>query len=180
MPRRSQYQVERQHVHHGWRLVQRFQTTEGCDSTVTCIWPSTVPKTSGSVRRSANSMERQHVHQEWWLMQHFPTTEGCDSYPINYPKTSEFSATACSQYQWNDSTYTRATTMQSFQDNGGCDSTVTPSDHQLPWTSGVQCDCLRQYQWNDSTYTTSGDYSSTSLTTEAATAPSPRIWPSTT
>ena len=64
-------------------------------------------------------------------MQLFKTTEGCDStvtlhLTINYPKTSEFSATVCSQYQWNDSTYTTSGDyVQPFKTTEGCDSTVT-------------------------------------------------------
>jgi 3'-phosphoadenosine 5'-phosphosulfate sulfotransferase (PAPS reductase)/FAD synthetase len=65
-------------------------------------------------------------------MQHFLTTEGCDStvtlhLTINHPKTSEFSATACSQYQVErQHVYHERRLCAAFSlTTEGCDSTVT-------------------------------------------------------
>ena len=56
----------------------------------------------------------------------FRTGVGTLHLTINYPKTNEFSATACSQYKWNNSTYTKSDDyVQLFKTTEGCDSTVT-------------------------------------------------------
>jgi hypothetical protein len=93
-------------------------------------------------------------------------SNGCDSISILHltvhdeipPKT--LTIAACSQYIWNDSTYTESTSHRvAFTASNGCDSVVTlnltinhPVQHQFNDTACIS------YLWNEKTYFASGTY----------------------
>ena len=96
---------------------------------------------------------------------HLQTSHGCDStvtltLTVRPTSTFEFSATACTSYQWNDSIYYQSGDfVQHFNNVNDCDSTVTlhltinpTSTHEF---SATAC---TSYQWNDSIYYQSGDF----------------------
>ena len=76
------------------------------------------------------------------------------------PTSSEFSATFCESYTWNETTYTESGDYeQTFANIHGCDSIVTLhlTINKADRTEFSETAC-EEYKWNETTYTESGDY----------------------
>lgn len=102
------------------------------------------------------------------------SSNGCDSLVtlrlwVKENRSSEFSATACDSYTWNDETFTQSgDIVRHFTSSIGCDSIVTlhltinPSyNHTIEMTI---CESALPFTWNDKTYpagTPSGYYEHT-------------------
>ena len=143
-------------------------------------WPSTIQdqrvQCDGCTSTNGTTARTPRVGD---YMQHLQDNGGLRPAPsppltINHPKTSEFSATACSQYQWNDSTPPRVATICSTSRQRRVATTVTSPTINYPKTSRVQCHGLQPIP-NGTTARTPrvATICSTSRQRRAATAPSP-------
>ena len=82
---------------------------------------------------------------------------------IHAPNTTDFSQTACNEYEWGGVTYTATGDYtRTFANTAGCDSVVTLhlTIRSSDTTAFSQTAC-NEYEWGGVTYTASGDYTRT-------------------
>ncbi len=147
--------------------VRHFQTSHGCDSTVTLHLTIHQPATSAfsAAECSSYTWNGQTYTQSGDYTQHFQTSHGCDStvtlhLTIHQPAATEFADANCMHYQWNGQDYSQSGDyVQHFQTVHGCDSAVTLHLTILQTVSErIEANACDSFSWNAETYTESGDY----------------------
>ena len=157
--------------------VQTLTSSTGCDSVVTMHLTLYQSKSSVDYKTVCRS-GLPYVYHNLFFDTDTPndtvatctlrTIHGCDSVVTLHLHivdviASEFSATACDSYTWNNTTYTTSgDKVKTFTSASGCDSVVTlhlTIKHSVASTISVtECD---SYTWNDNIYTESGTYQQT-------------------